>query len=90
MNENNVDQANYIDKLQSSLNKQICLLIQANTEKDEQIIELSNSNETLLRKTVSAEMRQDAYRKALDITILAFIISTIIAFICIGFLAYNW
>ena len=80
----------YIDELQSSLNKQICLLIQANIEKDEQIIQLSNSNETLLRKIVSDEMRENAYRKALDTTILAFMASTTVAFICIGFLAYNW
>lgn len=80
----------YIDELQSSLNKQICLLIQASTEKDEQIIQLSNSNETLVRKIVSDKMRENAYRKALDTTILAFMASTTVAFICIGFLAYNW
>jgi len=90
MNENNAHQATYIDKLQLSLNKQICALIQANTNKDEQIIELSDSNEKLLRKIVSYEMRGNAYKKALDATIVAFMASTIVAFICIGFLAYNW
>lgn len=83
-------QTAYIDELQSSLNKQICLLIQASIDKDEQIMELSNSNDKLLRKIISDEMRESAYKNALDITIIAFMASTIVAFICIGFLAYNW